>query len=132
MGPKTLPTIWGTYMKLVTKKFRFLPSTVTEKNVTKNILDGRKDGQTDRGKTVYPPSNKCSSSSTTSQLHCLHILFSTAVFGIVYLPLSISSDMKHIGLNKFIWLLSNEDRDICKNLANFIATCLSIRDLSDK
>ena len=35
--------------------------------------------------------NKCSSSSTASQLHCLHILFSTAVFGIVYLPLSISS-----------------------------------------
>jgi hypothetical protein len=34
--------------------------------------------------------NKCSSSSTASQLHCLHILFSTAVFGIVYLPLSIS------------------------------------------
>jgi hypothetical protein len=34
--------------------------------------------------------------------------------------------------NKFIWLLSNEHRDICKNLANFIATCLSIRDLSDK
>ena len=49
---------------------RFLPSTVTEKNATKNILDGRKDGrtegrkerrkdgrtdgQTDRGKTVYP------------------------------------------------------------------------------
>ena len=33
---------------------RFLPSTVTEKNATKNILDGR----TDRGKTVYslPPS----------------------------------------------------------------------------
>jgi hypothetical protein len=30
---------------------RFLPSTVTEKNVTKNILDW----QTDRGKTVYPP-----------------------------------------------------------------------------
>jgi hypothetical protein len=24
--------------------------------------------------------NKCSSSSTASQLHCLHILFSTAVF----------------------------------------------------
>jgi hypothetical protein len=30
---------------------RFLTSTVTEKNATKNILDGRKD----RGKTVYPP-----------------------------------------------------------------------------
>ena len=50
-GPKSLPTIWYTYMKLVTKKIRFLPSTVTEKNATKNILDGRKD----RGKTVYPP-----------------------------------------------------------------------------
>ena len=41
------------------RKIRFLPSTVTEKNVTKNILDGwkdrQKDGQTDRGKTVYPP-----------------------------------------------------------------------------
>ena len=34
--------------------------------------------------------------------------------------------------NEFIWLLSNEHREICKNLANFIATCLSIRDLSDK
>jgi hypothetical protein len=34
--------------------------------------------------------------------------------------------------NKFIWLLSNEDREICKNLANCLATCLSIRDLSDK
>ena len=109
MGSKTLPTIWGTYMKLVTKyqisainscwekcdekcaymfnvyknqlsrqtgsrnltvqkhypqygipiwclwpNIRFLPSTVTEKNAPKNILDGRKDGQTDRGKTVYP------------------------------------------------------------------------------
>jgi hypothetical protein len=30
---------------------RFLPLSVTEKNATKNILDGR----TDRGKTVYPP-----------------------------------------------------------------------------
>jgi hypothetical protein len=30
---------------------RILPSTATEKNATKNILDGRKD----RGKTVYPP-----------------------------------------------------------------------------
>ena len=27
---------------------RFLPSTVTKKNVTKNILDGRNDGRTDR------------------------------------------------------------------------------------
>ena len=42
--------IWSLWPKI-----RFLPSTVTEKNATKNILDGRKDGQMDRGKTVYPP-----------------------------------------------------------------------------
>ena len=35
MGPKTLLTIWGTYMKLVTN-IRFLPSIVAEKNATKN------------------------------------------------------------------------------------------------
>jgi hypothetical protein len=44
-GPKTLPIIWYTYMMLVTKY------QISEKNATKNILDG----QTDRGKTVYPP-----------------------------------------------------------------------------
>ena len=48
-GPKTLPTIWYTYMTIVTKY------QISEKNVLKNILDGRKVGQTDRGKTVYPP-----------------------------------------------------------------------------
>jgi hypothetical protein len=44
MGPKMLPTIWYIYMMLVTKY------QITEKNATKNILDG----QMDRGKTVYP------------------------------------------------------------------------------
>ena len=34
---------------------RFLPSIVAEKNATKNIL-GQTEGQTDIGKTVYPPS----------------------------------------------------------------------------
>jgi hypothetical protein len=57
MVPKTLPTIWGTYMKLVTKNIRFLPSTVTEKNATKNILDEWTDGRTDRRTEVkqYTP-----------------------------------------------------------------------------
>jgi hypothetical protein len=36
MGPKTLPKIWGTYMKLVTK-YQISPSIVAEKNVTKNV-----------------------------------------------------------------------------------------------
>jgi hypothetical protein len=43
---------WYTYnIWCLWPNIRFLPSTVTEKNATKNILDGRKD----RGKTVYPP-----------------------------------------------------------------------------
>jgi hypothetical protein len=42
------------YLWSLWPNIRFLPSTVTEKNVTKNILDGWKDSQTDRGKTVYP------------------------------------------------------------------------------
>jgi ribosomal protein L28 len=47
-GPKTLPTIWYTYrIWHLWPNIRFLPSTVTEKN----ILDERKD----TGKTVYPP-----------------------------------------------------------------------------
>ena len=35
-GQKRLPTIWGTYMKLVTNT-RSLPSIVAEKYVTKNV-----------------------------------------------------------------------------------------------
>ena len=42
--------IWGLWPNI-----RFLPSTVTEKNATKNILEGWTEGRTDRGKTVYPP-----------------------------------------------------------------------------
>ena len=33
----------------------FLPSTVTEKNVTKNILDGRKDGRTEVKQYTHLP-----------------------------------------------------------------------------
>jgi hypothetical protein len=44
MGPKALPTIWGTYMKLVTK---YQISAVAEKNATRNILDGWKDRRTE-------------------------------------------------------------------------------------
>jgi hypothetical protein len=124
MSPKTLPTIWGTYMKLPTKyqisainscwekcdekctymfnvyknqlsrqtgsrnltgpkcypqygipiwrlwpNIKFLPSTVTEKNATKNILVGWKDGQTDRGKTVYPPPPSGSRGMIKTRMH---------------------------------------------------------------
>jgi hypothetical protein len=50
MGPKTPPTIWGTYMKLVTKYQISAINSGWEKYL------GRTEGQTYRGKTVYPPS----------------------------------------------------------------------------
>jgi hypothetical protein len=53
--PKTLPTIWGTYMKLVTKYQISAINSCWEKCDEKYLgMDGRTDGWTDRGKTVYP------------------------------------------------------------------------------
>ena len=64
-GPKTLPTIWHTYMKLVTKYQISAIDSCWEKcdenclgrmvGRTEGRTDGWTDGQTDRGKTVYPP-----------------------------------------------------------------------------
>ena len=51
-GPKTLPTIWYTYMMLVTKYQISAINSYWEK--CDEIYLGRTDGQTDRGKTVYP------------------------------------------------------------------------------
>ena len=60
-GPKTLPTIWYTYMTLVTKYQISAINSYWEKSDEKYLgrTDGRTEGQTegrtDRGKTVYPP-----------------------------------------------------------------------------
>ena len=56
-GPKTLPTIWHTYMKLVTKYQISAIDSRWEKCDEKYLgwTEGRKDGKTNRGKTVYPP-----------------------------------------------------------------------------
>jgi hypothetical protein len=51
-GPKTLPTIWHTYMTLVTKYQISTNNSYWEKCDEKYL--GRTEGQTDRGKTVYP------------------------------------------------------------------------------
>ena len=48
-GPKTLLTIWHTYMKLVTKYQISAINSCWEK------CDEKYLGRTDRGKTVYPP-----------------------------------------------------------------------------
>ena len=48
-GPKTLPTIWYTYMTLVTKYQISAINSYWEK------CDEKYLGRTDRGKTVYPP-----------------------------------------------------------------------------
>jgi hypothetical protein len=52
-GPKTLPTIWYTYMMLVTKYKISAIKSYWEKCDEKYL--GRTEGRTDRGKTVYPP-----------------------------------------------------------------------------
>jgi hypothetical protein len=53
MGPKTFPTIWGTYMKLVTKYQISAINSYWEKCDEKYL--GRTEGQMDRGNTIYPP-----------------------------------------------------------------------------
>ena len=52
-GPKTLPTIWYTYMTLMTKYQISAINSYWEKCDEKYL--GRTEGQTDRGKTVYSP-----------------------------------------------------------------------------
>ena len=56
-GTKTLPTIWYTYMMVVTKYQISAINSDWEKCDEKYLgrTEGRTDGQTDRGKTVYPP-----------------------------------------------------------------------------
>jgi hypothetical protein len=51
-GPKTLPTLWYTYMTLVTKYQISAINSYWEKCDEKYL--GRTEGQTDRGKTVCP------------------------------------------------------------------------------
>jgi hypothetical protein len=50
--PKALPTIWHTYMKLVTKYQISAIDSCLEKCDKKYI--GQTEGRTDRGKTEYP------------------------------------------------------------------------------
>jgi hypothetical protein len=62
-GQKMLPTIWGTYMKVVTKYQISAINSCWEKydekylgtdGRTEGRQDGQTDGRSDRGKTVYP------------------------------------------------------------------------------
>ena len=56
-GPKTLPTIWYTYMMLVTKYQISAINSYWEKCDEKFLgrTEGQTEGRTDRGKTVYSP-----------------------------------------------------------------------------
>ena len=62
-GPKTLPTIWYTTVPIwrLWPNIRFLPSTVTEKN----ILDGRKDGRTEVKQYIPSPFEERGYENTT-------------------------------------------------------------------
>ena len=65
--PKTLPTIWYTYMMLVTKYQISAIKSDWEKYDEKYL--GRTDGQTDRGKTVYLPPPSGSGGITIMSIH---------------------------------------------------------------
>jgi hypothetical protein len=76
MGPKTLPTIWYTYMTLVTQYQISAINSYWEKCDEKYL--GQTEGRTDRGKTVYPPPPSRSGGIMTF-FHVL-CLFCTRVF----------------------------------------------------
>ena len=67
-GQKTLPTIWGTYMKLVTKYQISAINSYWEKCYEKYV--GRTEGQTDRGKTIYPPPPSGSGGIIRDTINC--------------------------------------------------------------
>ena len=69
-GPKMLPTIWYTYMTLVTKYQISAINSYWEK------CDEKYLGRTDRGKTVYPPPPSGSGGIIKSVLLWLNLKFS--------------------------------------------------------
>jgi hypothetical protein len=74
MGPKTLPTIWHTYMKLVTKYQIPVINSCLEKCDEKYL--GRTEIRTDRGKTVYPspPSGSGGITRKPEKMHAIKTL----------------------------------------------------------
>jgi hypothetical protein len=85
MGPKTLPTIWGTYMTLVTKYQISAINSYWEK------CDEKYLGRKDRGKTVYPPPPSGSGGIINKNIHI--ILFKLLLH---------SDNLKYMSLVKLI------------------------------
>ena len=75
-GPKTLPTILYTYMKLVTKY------QIPAINSYWEICDEKYLGRTNRGKTVYPPPSSGSGGINIISV-CIDT-FSSNIVGILY------------------------------------------------
>ena len=77
MGPKTLPTIWHAYMKLVTK-YQISAIDSCWENATKNILNGRKEGRTDGRTEVkqYTPAPPPGSGGITMKVKKHHHIYS--------------------------------------------------------
>jgi uncharacterized membrane protein YhdT len=86
-GQKTLPMIWGTYMKLVTKYQISAINSYWEKCDKKYL--GRTEGQTDRGKTVYPPPP----SGSGGVMICLPQWFITSCLWLYSITFTKRSDM---------------------------------------
>ena len=100
--------IWSLWPKI-----RFLPSTVTEKNATKNILDGQKD----RGKTIYP--SPPSGSGGIIKWYLSLLLFLTIKQ--VLKPMVFSHPVQYLGL----FSLCQDRQPLTSQCPEWTCTCIN-------
>ena len=104
-GPKTLSTIWYTYMTFVTKYQISAINSYWEKcdekylGRTEGWTARRTDGQTDRGKTVYPPPPSGSGGIFIVVPFRHHIFVDILSFNQFFVPLEFSEQLKYIKEN---------------------------------
>jgi hypothetical protein len=107
-GPKTLPTIWYTYMTLVTKYQISAINSYWEKCDEKYL--GRTDRQTDRGKTVYTPFGEwgynkfygCWNINVLIQRY--HLFMFVSVFFLLYSSLFSKQGLPELEVNEFLFI----------------------------
>ena len=111
-GPKTLPTIWYTYMKLVTKNF--CHQQLLRKMRQKISWT---DGRTDRGKTVYPPPPSGSGGIIKWYLSLLLFLTIKQVLK----PMVFSHPVQYLGL----FSLCQDRQPLTSQCPEWTCTCIN-------
>jgi hypothetical protein len=135
MGPKMLPTIWGPYMKLVTKYQISAINSYWEKCAEKYLgrTEEWKDGRTDRGKTVYPPSPSGSWGikiwqGLTNKWELNPITVLCTRLKIMYKVWNVyTDDAGMLLLMKGSWLLEKWSHHVCRRVLFLIFLDLKVR-----